>query len=305
MGWTENLPRAYYAKYERVPVASDWFEVYRLPGGVYAIAEPRHFQEVNSFLIIGAKKALQFDSGMGIGDIRAVVRELYPGEVMLVNSHFHFDHIADNRRYGEIYSCDEPYALSMLRRGFTPDELAFQVKDGQFWGEVPPWLNREAYHIPAIDPIPVGEGHVFDLGDRRLRVLCTPGHSADCIMLLDEENRMLFTGDAFYLGALYAHFDGAFLGRSDFGQYLDTFDRLRGLIPKLDCLVCSHNDPLVSPEYLQKAYEAFRAIAEGRAEPEGGDIGLHGHGQEEAEPLHFRFDGFSAIVNRKDFPGRR
>ena len=43
MGWLENYPREYYKKYERVPVANDcgWFEVYKLPGDVYAIAEPQ------------------------------------------------------------------------------------------------------------------------------------------------------------------------------------------------------------------------------------------------------------------------
>ena len=36
---------------KRVQVQSDygWYQVYRLPGNVYAICEPQHFQEVNFF----------------------------------------------------------------------------------------------------------------------------------------------------------------------------------------------------------------------------------------------------------------
>lgn len=51
MEWREMPRRAYYEKYERIDVENDrgWYEVYRLPGDVYAIAEPRHFQEVNFF----------------------------------------------------------------------------------------------------------------------------------------------------------------------------------------------------------------------------------------------------------------
>ena len=49
MEWRDVPRRAYYDKYERVQVKNDfgWYEVYRLPGNVYGIAEPQHFQEVN------------------------------------------------------------------------------------------------------------------------------------------------------------------------------------------------------------------------------------------------------------------
>ena len=54
MTWLKEYPREYYQKYEKVQVQNDygWYQVYRLPGNVYAICEPQHFQEVNFFLII-------------------------------------------------------------------------------------------------------------------------------------------------------------------------------------------------------------------------------------------------------------
>lgn len=65
MEWREMLRRAYYEKYERIDVENDrgWYEVYRLQSDVYAIAEPRHFQEVNFFLIMGEDRALLLDTG--------------------------------------------------------------------------------------------------------------------------------------------------------------------------------------------------------------------------------------------------
>jgi glyoxylase-like metal-dependent hydrolase (beta-lactamase superfamily II) len=47
-----------------------WFEVYRIRPGVFAIYEPHQFEEVISYLILGSKRALLFDTGMGIGKIR-------------------------------------------------------------------------------------------------------------------------------------------------------------------------------------------------------------------------------------------
>ena len=125
-------------------------------------------------------------------------------------------------------------------------------------------------------------------------------------MLFDEKERLLFTGDTFYLGALYAHFNSMLLGKADIYQYRETMKRLTGLIPEIDWLVCSHNDLLVSPVYLQKAYEAFDDVLKGRAVPVQEDVGLHSHGQrkEESAPLQFQFDGFSIIVNREDLKAR-
>ena len=47
------------------------------------------------------------------------------------------------------------------------------------------------------------EGTVFDLGGWKLRVIDTPGHSPDSIMLAEDNRKLLFTGDTFYPAALY------------------------------------------------------------------------------------------------------
>lgn len=41
----------------------------------------------------------------------------------------------------------------------------------------------------------VTEGDIIDLGDCKLEVLFTPGHSNDCICLLEKKQKILFTGD--------------------------------------------------------------------------------------------------------------
>jgi hypothetical protein len=54
----------------------DWFEVYRIEDGIFAIYEPGQFEEVISFLVTGDDRALLFDTGLGIGDIKRVVKQL-------------------------------------------------------------------------------------------------------------------------------------------------------------------------------------------------------------------------------------
>jgi glyoxylase-like metal-dependent hydrolase (beta-lactamase superfamily II) len=58
--------------------------------------------------------------------------------------------------------------------------------------------------VPSIPTRLLDEGDVLDLGGRKLQVLHTPGHSPDCICLLDEANGLLFGGDTINTGPIYA-----------------------------------------------------------------------------------------------------
>jgi glyoxylase-like metal-dependent hydrolase (beta-lactamase superfamily II) len=70
----------------------------------------------------------------------------------------------------------------------------------------------------------LGEGDVIDLGDRAFEVLHLPGHSPGSIGLFDRRNRLLFSGDAIYDGALLDELAG-----SHIGDYVATMLRLRAL----------------------------------------------------------------------------
>ena len=234
MTWLKEYPREYYQKYERVQVQSDygWYQVYRLPGNVYAICEPQHFQEVNFFLIIGERRALLLDTGEGFCPVRPLIEELYSGEIIACNSHFHFDHIASNYEFQPIHVYEDDYVRQVAENGLPKEALGAQLDEEMFQFGYPKNLDAEHFYIKPYETVPVADGHVFDLGGRKIKVLHTPGHSNDCIMLYDEENKILFTGDTFYLGALYAHFDCDEFGHGSVEQYCETMKRLAAEIPE-------------------------------------------------------------------------
>src|SRR5579864_5662627 len=76
--WCRDLPRPAYRALERVAVPDEWFEVYRIRPGVFAIYEPHQQEEVISYLVLGTKRAVLFDTGMGISDIKKLVEHLTP-----------------------------------------------------------------------------------------------------------------------------------------------------------------------------------------------------------------------------------
>lgn len=303
MAWLENYPREYYKKYERVEVKNDygWYEVYRLPGNVYAIAEPQHFQEVNLFLIIGSEKALLLDTGEGFCPVEPLVRELYDGEIAAANSHFHFDHIGSNHVFQPIYACDDPYVRAVAENGLPKEALGAQLNEEMFQFGYPKALNPETFHILPYKITPVSDGDIIDLGDRSLKVYHTPGHSNDSIMLYDEANKILFTGDTFYAGALYAHFDCDEFGHGSIDDYLKTMNRLAGEIPEDVALYCSHNDFIMPVRKLKETAEALEKIRDAAVSQESKQEVAIGHVYlEGGKPIaEYACDGFS-IVYRLD-----
>jgi hypothetical protein len=64
--WCKHQPRPVYKNLERVKIPDQWFEVYKIRPGVFAIYEPHQSEEVISYLVTGTRRAVLFDTGMGI-----------------------------------------------------------------------------------------------------------------------------------------------------------------------------------------------------------------------------------------------
>jgi hypothetical protein len=62
---------------QRIDELSDsWFTVERIDDATYAISEYGHWEQAHAYLAIGDERSALIDSGLGIGDIGAVVRRI-------------------------------------------------------------------------------------------------------------------------------------------------------------------------------------------------------------------------------------
>ncbi len=283
--WFEALPRPQYKTLKQV-FTDGWFDVYELPGGIYAIYEPAHFQEVISFLVPGKEKAMLVDTGLGIGDIKAVVDQLTSLPVFVVNTHCHFDHIGGNHQFAEGYILDTPSSRSRILNGMPHSDTKQQLEGEATWKPYPAGFDPEAYEIkPSVGWTFIKEGHAFELGGREFTVLSTPGHSPDSLMLADDENKLLFTGDTFYPATLYAHLESKDGMLSEQGTYRRTMRCLADAYADYT-LVCSHNEPLRPGETLVAVADAFDAIAENKA----------AYALDESGLKKYQFDGFAIVT---------
>lgn len=207
--------------------SSAWFDVRPLEPNVFLIAEPGH---VNSFLVVGEDRAVLLDTGLGVGDIRAVAEGLSGKPLSVVNSHYHFDHTGGNRQFDEIaihragaelLAKPSPDALAEGYMEYTQKMIAawqgYKQLDDTFYHLVtadtliralPPGFDPAGYSVkPSTATHLLDDGDEIDLGGRVLRVLHTPGHSPDSICLVDEHNGLLFGGDTINTGPIYAQLE--------------------------------------------------------------------------------------------------
>lgn len=197
---------------ERIPSTSGWFEIIKLPNGVYAFWEPGHVEKVNAYLIIGEIRDVLYDTGMGIASIKEAVNDVRKAEnlpdkeLMVVNSHNHLDHNGGNSDFSEAWIYDNKWGIQKLTQGVPGGKDAgFSSYWDQFTphpGTRPPAdfdpVEKFTAPFPRENIHLLTEGDIVDLGNRKFRVIHTVSHSPDGLALYDDEQKILFGGDTFY-----------------------------------------------------------------------------------------------------------
>jgi glyoxylase-like metal-dependent hydrolase (beta-lactamase superfamily II) len=259
--WCRALPRPEYRSLERVRVRDPWFEVYRVAPGVFALYEPHQAEEVISYLILGSRQAMLFDTGMGISDIQKVTTELTELPIVVLNSHTHIDHVGGNWQFSDVLGMDTDFTRTRAQ-GTTAgaqDEIAADM----ICGALPQHFDSRSYATrPWTIARWIHDGDRLDLGDRVLEILSTPGHTPDAMCLLDRAHGLLFTGDTYYPGPIWL-----FRPETDLDAYAASVERLAALASQLTTVLGAHNVPIAAPQILPRLAGAFRDVRSGRARP--------------------------------------
>ena len=160
---------------------------------------------------------------------------------ILVNTHPHFDHVGGNQDIIELSGCDlmaSKHTAKALEEGNQSETLS------SAFGE-------------KLEPIKVTQvledGDEIDLGKYKLRTLYTPGHSKGDIVLYEEEERVLFSGDTVFQGGI----GRTDLPSSDRESMKKSLERLKDL--KVDALYPGH-EPIVEKDASKHLERATRFL---------------------------------------------
>lgn len=182
-------------KTRKIYDVNPYVEVYQFRENLYGLFTENcdGMGDVWMYLVIGPEKAMLIDTAYGLGDLKGLCDELTGGkELIVVNTHDHFDHAYGNCRFEKAY-CHEylvPYVENQHEHMW---DYLFDA-----WGENI-WLEFDREDLPKFkkyEVIGVPDGYTWDLGDGyEIELIHTGGHAAGHAAFLDKKNRILFTGD--------------------------------------------------------------------------------------------------------------
>ena len=195
---------------------------------------------VRFFLLAGTQKALLIDSGMTVNNAKEIAESLTDLPLSLLNTHADRDHIACNDQFDQFYM--HPDEEPVYRRSGKPGKI-----------------------------LPVRQGDVIDLGERKLEIIELPGHTPGSIAVLDISSRVLISGDPIQRNGRIFMFGS----HRNMKAYIQSLEKLEERIPEFDEIWPSHADIPVSPDTIAMLKEGAKDILAGKVQ--GQDTEMHGH----------------------------
>ena len=268
---------------------SDWFQIKEVENDIFIVEEPGYVQ---SYLVNGTTHSALLDTGMGIQNISAAIKPLVRESVSVFNTHWHFDHTGGNALFDEIGI--SPLESHLIQRDISSSELsemlniAFESEDLS----LPPGFNPEGYKISASSAtFSIENGQRFDLGDRILEALATPGHTRGSMSFLDHRTRSLFVGDLVYRDTFFVQFED-----SDPEEYIRSLEKVLSRAETFDRIYPAHGEYALPEEFLNTVMDAFQKITQG-APPDKIDTTWN-------EICHrYYFNGFDILIKPPETKG--
>ncbi|MCF8068822.1 MAG: MBL fold metallo-hydrolase [Desulfobacterales bacterium] len=268
---------------------SDWYKIDEVEDGIFVVEEPYHVQ---SFLINGQTHSALIDTGTGFRNIREAIKHLLRDDVIVLNTHWHFDHVGGNVLFDNIgiskseahlieYDLSSDVLMDIYVKPFMELEIPF-----------PDDFIPEAYEIKGSKAsFHVKEGDKIDLGGRTLDAVSLPGHSHGSMAFIDSNTRSLIAGDFIYKDELYAHLED-----SDLDEYIDSLIKLKQKQDAFKNIYPAHGEYPIQNSFIDRVLKEFQKIKSGAAP----DRVIENFG----ERAHFyQFDDFSIFSKMPGYKG--
>lgn len=170
------------------------------------------------YIIEGKKKAMLIDAGTKCEKLDEVVRKITSKPLYVVITHFHPDHAGNIKYFDRIYMHEADTPLIRMMNIEYEGEIEF-----------------------------VKEGDVFDLGDKKIDVVFTPGHTPGSIVLVDKQAGNCYTGDAFGSGMVWLHLEPY----TNISTYVESCEKMEQIMEEesITKIYCGHYP------YVKKAFD--------------------------------------------------
>lgn len=200
--------------------------------------------ESTGYLLIGNQKACLIDTMIGYQNLEELVRRYTDKPIIVINTHGHPDHI-----YGNVYF-DSAYMnlkdMDVANRAISHPEFVEAISKAGV--TMPPFKD-------------IHEGNVIDLGGKTLKIYDIPGHTPGGILILSQEDRILFTGDS-----INHHLWMQLEESSTIKKLVESLERILFLENDADFILHGHARGFDNITLLRALYEGAKSLANGETE---------------------------------------
>ena len=182
-------------------MARPWFDVQWPEADTAVISEPLHWEQPHCYLLLGTRRALLIDTGLGVGGLAAQIQALTDLPVLAAVTHAHWDHIGGLGGFARraVHEAEAPWLAGHFP--LPPEAVRAQLTRASC--PFPPGFDALAYRVFGGGATQfLHDGQVLDLGGRQIQVCHTPGHSPGHVCFWEAARGALFSGDLFYQGQL-------------------------------------------------------------------------------------------------------
>ncbi|MGE6503534.1 MBL fold metallo-hydrolase [Bacillus wiedmannii] len=241
-----------------VKIKDSWFTVNQIDNTTFAISEYGHWEQVHSYLLIGEERAALIDTGLGIDNIKRITDQLTNLPIIVLTTHVHWDHIGSHGEFKNIYvhKDEEDWLVNGIKK-LSIEQIRKDVSR-DITIPTPKTFNPDTYKPFQGNPTGLlNDGDEIEIGNRKLIIYHTPGHSPGHISILDNSKGYLFTGDLLYDETpVYAFFPTT--NPMDLTQSLKKISK----IPNVTKIYGGHNTIGLDASLLQEVGNAVEELKE-------------------------------------------
>lgn len=184
-----------------------YFKTIKISEDTYYIREPLG---VGAYLFIGKDKALLSDTCNGFMDIRPAVKRITNKPYIVMNTHGHADHAGGDAQFEEVFLHKDDIAMldEAWQKGQQDLLFGYAKKVFPLINILLLYFKLHKFRKYKTKAHIMEDGYAFELGGRTIRTVHLPGHSPGSVILLDEQTRSIYAGDAINNG-LFLFFENS------------------------------------------------------------------------------------------------
>lgn len=213
------------------------------------------------YLVTGGFKNVLIDTGVkgnfpriveGLSQLGLKVTDIH----LVINTHEHFDHVGSNLFFHDT-SITAAHRFAATKIELQDEYVVHAARHGEE-------IIRAKFHLWLENRV------MFDLGNIKLKIFHTPGHTSGCICIFEPFRGFLFTGDTVFARGTISKISES----GSYGDYINSLERLNTM--RISRIFPGHGEMCNDPEdSLKKAiYNARQKLLQYKEEVLNSRLGL-------------------------------